>query len=136
MSEASIILLSVVVGALSYLIVNFWMNPLLRYLDIKHVVTSDLVFYANVIDPHFLNEEMQQRRFERQKQNRRHAAELRAAYYRLPCWYKTVLRWRGENPVEASRGLIGLSNASEALPGDPFVTQIIRSLRIPDEVRE
>lgn len=82
--EALIFLFSILAGAASYLVVNFWMNPLLRYLEIKHQVTSDLVFYANVIDATGLNKEMQERRLERQQSNRRHAAEIRAAYYRLP----------------------------------------------------
>jgi hypothetical protein len=134
--EALIILLSILAGATSYLVVNFWMNPLLRYLEIKHQVTSDLVFYANVIDATGLNEEMQERRLERQRNNRRHAAEIRATYYRLPSWYRARLRRVGEDPIEASRALIGLSNSSHALPGDPFVTSLANALRIPDEIRE
>ena len=123
-------------GAGSYLVVNFWMNPLLRYLEIKHQVTSDLVYYANVIDATGLNEEMKERRLERQRNNRRHAAEIRAAYYRLPRWYRAYLRRVSEDPVSASKNLIGLSNSSQVLPGDPYVTKLLEVLRIPDEVRE
>lgn len=64
------------------------MIPLLRYIEIKHQVTSDLVFYANIFDARGLNEEMQERKRQRQRQrqdnNRRHAADIRACYYRLP----------------------------------------------------
>jgi hypothetical protein len=134
--ELWILLFSVLAGAASYLVVNFWMNPLLRYLEIKHQVTSDLVYYANVIDATGLNNEMQERRLERQRNNRRHAAEIRAAYYRLPSWYCAHLKRVGEDPIAASQDLIGLSNSSAALPGDPFIPHLARALRIPDEVRE
>ena len=78
--EMLALFLGILGGGASYLVINFWMNPLLRYLDIKHQVTSDLVFYANVIDARGLNEEMQNKRRERQDQNRKHAAEIRASY--------------------------------------------------------
>ncbi|MCC6208553.1 MAG: hypothetical protein IT488_10440 [Gammaproteobacteria bacterium] len=112
------------------------MNPILRYLDIKHQVTSDLVFYANVIDAADLNEEMQERRLQRQKNNRRHAAEMRAAYYRLPKWYRAYLKRVGEDPIAASTALIGLSNSGQVIHGEDFLPSLSKSLRIPDNVHE
>ena len=131
--EALTIFLGLLAGGMSYLVVNFWMQPLLRYLEIKHHVTSDFVFYANVIYPGG-NEEMQQRRADRQKSNRRHAAELLAAYYRLPAWYRWNLHRVQEDPVKASTALIGLSNANEVVDAEPFITMLKRALRIPDTV--
>lgn len=127
--------LGIMAGGVSYLVANFWMNPLLRYLDIKHQVTSDLVFYANVIDASNLNEEMQQRRVERQDQNRKHAAEIRTSYYRLPWWYRFYLRTlTTEDPVCASRMLIGLSNSGEVVDGEKFIPKLRKCLRISDSI--
>ena len=76
MNEIFILFLGAFAGGVSFLVIQFWMNPLLRYIEIKHQVTSDLVFYANVINADNLNEEMQQRHRDRQEQNRRHGAEI------------------------------------------------------------
>ena len=128
--------LGAIAGVASYLIINFWMVPLLRYIEIKHQVTSDLVFYANVLDASGLNEEMQERKRQRQENNRRHAAEIRACYYRLPSWYKMYLEKVGEDPIRASKSLIGLSNTSEHIQGEPFVKNLGKALRIPEGFEE
>lgn len=130
------ILLGIIAGGISYLVVNFWMNPLLRYLDIKHQVTSDLVFYANVIDTDGLNDEMQERRKNRREKNRKHAAEIRACYYRLPNWYRWYLKITGEDPVSASKNLIGLSNSSKEENGEKHITRLRRALKIPESIEE
>jgi len=136
MNEIIILFLGILAGGVSFLVIQFWMNPLLRYIEIKHQVTSDLVFYANVIDAENLNEEMQQRHRDRQEQNRKHGAEIRASYYRLPLWYKKYLTFVKEDPIKASKALIGLSNSSEYDIGNKFTTQLLKSLRIPGNVEE
>lgn len=130
------IFLGVFAGGVGFLVIQFWMNPLLRYIEIKHQVTSDLVFYANVIDAGNLNEEMQQRHRDRQEQNRKHAAEIRASYYRLPWWYKQYLKYVKEDPIKASKALIGLSNSNKYDIGNSFTTQLLQSLRIPGNIEE
>jgi len=131
-----ILFLSISIGGISFLVVQFWMNPLLRYLDIKHQVTSDQVFYANVINADGLNEEMQQRHRARQKKNRKHAGEIRASYYRLPWWYKKYLILIGESPIQASKALIGLSNTKEYDLGNKYTERLRKSLRIPESIEE
>ena len=130
------ILLGFVAGGVGYLVINFWMNPLLRYLDIKHQVTSDLVFYANVIDASMLYEEMEERLKERKERNRHNAAEIRASSYRLPGWYRKHLKRVGEDPIGASKALIGLSNSSKSVDADPFVTKLRNCLRIPESIED
>ncbi len=73
---------------------------------------------------------------QRQDNNQRHAAEIRACYYRLPFWYKFYLKKVGENPIEASKELIGLSNSSEHVHGEPFVKKLGRVLRMPEGFKE
>lgn len=135
-SDLLILVLGILAGGVSFLIVQLWMNPLLRYLDIKHQVTSDLVFYVNVINADGLNVEMQQRHRARKEQNRKHAAEIRASYYRLPWWYKRYLEYRNENPVQASKALVGLSNTNEYDLGNRYTESLRKSLRIPESIEE
>ena len=112
MKEVIILLSSLVAGGLGYLIVTFWINPILRYIQIRHDVTSDLVYYANVISPDNLNEKLKEKYEARIDSNRRHAAEMAASYYRLPRWYRAWLKKIGEEPLVASKNLIGLSNCN------------------------
>lgn len=130
MKEVAILLLSLVAGGCGYLIVTFWMSPILRYLQIRHDVTSDLIFYANVIDPNMLNERLKKRHEIGEEAYRRHAAEVAASYYRLPRWYKFLLRRRDEDPLIASKNLIGLSNCANSEQAYPHIQWLKKSLRI------
>ena len=76
MKEVIVLLFSLLAGGFGYLIVTFWMNPVLRYLEIRHEVTSGLIFYANVLHEALLNEELLQRANERRVVNRKHASEI------------------------------------------------------------
>jgi hypothetical protein len=134
MKEVIILLLSLIAGGCGYLVVTFWMSPILRYLQIRHEVTSDLIFYANVISADNVCDELKQRHEARQESNRKHAAEMAACYYRLPKWYKWLLKWRDENPLVASRHLIGLSNCSTHESADPHIQWLKKSLRIDPQL--
>lgn len=130
MKEVLLLLVSLAAGGCGYLIVSFWMNPLLRYLDVRHAVTSDLIFYANAISPQGMSDEMKQRCLARQEANRRHASELEACFYRLPSWYRCLLQHKGEDPLRASSNLIGLSNSSTYEAAEKHIAWLRRSLRL------
>ncbi len=134
MKEVIILLCSLVAGGCGYLIVTFWMSPILRYLQIRHEVTSDLIFYANVIGSENLCDEPKQRNEERKVSNRKHASEIAACYYRLPKWYRWLLRRREEDPIKASRNLIGLSNSNTADQAAPHLGWLKKSLCIIKDV--
>jgi len=127
------VLLAAIVGGVAFLIVNFWMQPLLRCKDVKHQVISDLVFYANAINVDGMDQEMQNRRWERCRQNRVHAAELKACFYALPRWYRWWLRQCGECPEKASKNLIGLSNSNDFDTARKFARHLRLALRLPAE---
>lgn len=110
------------------------MNPILKHLEIKRQITSDLVFYANVIETEGLNDEMQKRRNDRQENNRKHAADLKANYYRLPYLYRRYLKRVSEDPVAASDMLIGLSNSNKVVLGENYIPNLMKHLRIPDSI--
>ena len=113
MEKIALLLFSLIAGGSGYLIATFWMNPIMRYLQIRHEVTSDLIFYANVMHECLLGDRLQERADERRVSNRKHASEIAACYYRLPWWYKKYfLEKRHEDPLMASKNLIGLSNSS------------------------
>lgn len=131
MEEFIIFFLGVIAGAIGYLIATFWMRPILRYLDVKHAVTADLVFYANAImvaEDAVVVPEMKQARTQA---NRKNAAELVACSLRLPTFYNWMLRKRGEDPLAASSELIGLANASIRDHADRHIELIKKHLKIP-----
>lgn len=134
MKEVAILLLSLVTGGCGYLIVTFWMAPILRYLQIRHEVTSDLIFYANVIDLSILDDRLKERHEVGVEAYRRHAAEIAASYYRLPRWYRLLLKRRGEEPVTASKNLIGLSNCAKSADAYPHIRSVMKNLRIAPEI--
>ncbi len=134
MNEIVILLCSLVAGGCGYLVVTFWMSPILRYLEIRHDVTSDLIFFANVITADNLCDEFKERYNTRKKQNRKHAAEMAACFYRLPCWYKWWIERRGEKPIIASRNLIGLSNCNTHDSAEIHIQELKRSLKIDPEL--
>lgn len=132
MKEILLLIFSLCAGGLGYLIVTFWMNPILRYLQIRHEVTSDLIFYANVMHESLLGDELRERANKRRVSNRKHASEIAACYYRLPRWYKKFfLEKRNENPLMASRDLIGLSNSSNETY-DKHIQALKNSLNLQD----
>ena len=132
MKESVLIIFSLCAGGLGYLIVTFWMNPILRYLHIRHEVTSDLIFYANVMHESLLGDELKERANKRRVSNRKHASEIAACYYRLPRWYKRFfLEKRNEDPLLASRNLIGLSNSSNETY-DKHVAALKKALNLQD----
>ena len=129
MKEVIILLFSLIAGGFGYLIVSFWINPILRYIQIRHDVTSDLIFYANVISPDNLDAKLKERYEERIDSNRRHAAEIAACYYRLPKLYQAWLKKKGEDPLVASKNLIGLSNCNLDT-ADHHIQWLKKSLRL------
>jgi hypothetical protein len=137
--ESLTVILGLIAGGLGYLIVNFWMNPILGYLKIRHAVTSDLIFYANAISVNDPNEEMKTLMADRRKANRKHASELTAVFFRLPWWYKICLKRRKEDPVSASKKLIGLSNITASIPdadgtARTFIGDLKKHLVLPDNL--
>jgi len=112
MAQFWITLLSLAAGAVGYLAVTFWVRPILRYREIRYEVDADLVFYANAVELEKKDGSIRQDTLDRKESNRRHAASLIAIYRQLPHWYLWRLEKTGENPQEAFRSLIALSNSS------------------------
>jgi hypothetical protein len=133
MEEFWITLLSIMAGAVGYLIATFWVRPILRYRDIKSQVASDLVCFANAIELQKLDGSFREDTLQRKDANRRRAAELKAVYFELPHWYRLWLKCRGENLGEASSELIGLSNSSSRDEAKDYIQKVKDYLRLPLE---
>lgn len=130
MEQFWITLLSVLAGGTGYLIVTFWVRPILRYRDIKYEVAADLVFFANALDLQKQDESLRADTLQRQENNRRHAAQLVAIYPDLPRWYQWWLRKRDEAPRKASGELIGLSNSSTREDAKDYIKGVKKHLRL------
>ena len=113
MSEYYIFMWSLVAGGLGYLFVTFSMRPTLRYLDLKHQIYSDLIFYANAINDEGMNDDVKAKVLQRIEANRRHSAELAACYADLPFWHKFYIKCKKHCPEKASKNLMGLSNTRD-----------------------
>ena len=131
MEQFWITLLSITAGAAGYLIVTFWVRPILRYRDIKYQIASDLVFFANAIQLQKLDGSLREDTLARQDANRHRAADLKAIYSYLPAWYRCLLKQRNEDPLEASSELIGLANESDPKEAKERIKSVKKYLRIP-----
>lgn len=103
-------IIGIVAGAGGYWIAAFWMQPILRYRELRLKVYGDFIFYAQVVNAEGLNEKMQRLQEERVMANRRNSADLAACITELPTWYKKWLHRKGQTPEKAARHLIGYSN--------------------------
>ena len=128
-----ITLLSVGAGALGYLVVTFWVQPILRYRELKYRVTADLVFFANAMELQKQDGTLREDTLERKDSNRRCASELKAIYSDLPLSYRLLLKTRKESPVEASKDLIGLSNSSSWEDGLEYERGLRKNLGMGDD---
>ncbi len=124
------ILLAIVVGAGGFLVIHFWMLPLLNYIDAKKRVASLIVYYANVLGDGYLSEDAKIRPIGGTSASQRNAANLMSCYYVLPRWYRTYLGFVGENPTDAARGLIGLSTSDESKTSSQFTALAAKALRM------
>lgn len=131
MEQLLVTLVGIALGAIGYVIATFWVQPILRYRDIKYRIASDLVFFANAIELEKLDGTPRGDTLQRKESNRRSAAELKALHTYLPYWYRVLLRVRKENPIEASSNLIGLSNTSDQKDAKDLISAIGKNLKLP-----
>ena len=128
------ILLAIVIGAGCFLVVNFWMKPLLNYIDAKEKVASDIAYYANVLGNDDVSERFKNRQIKGISVIQRNAADLISCYYVLPWWYRTYLDFVGESPTDAAKGLIRLSKSDKYKTSIQITAQVAKALRMPKVV--
>ena len=123
--------IGIAAGALGYLAVTFWFRPILRFIDARHAVISDLEFYANAVDFEGDDKIMQARVLDRKVTQRRDAVELSVCYLGLPSWCRRILSWQGWDVPDATGSLIGLSNTRDWAIADDKLQKIRKGLKLP-----
>jgi hypothetical protein len=122
----TVALIGVASGAAGYWITTFYMEPIMRYYDVRNQILMDFIYYAQATNANDMNEEMQKLYRERILSNRKSSAQLSAAVQDLPFLYLSYLKiFKGLNPEAAVKKLIGFSNT----------TEYDESLRLQDEIR-
>jgi hypothetical protein len=74
-----------------------------------------------------------ERREARQRASRESAYDLEQAARNLPSWYRWWLHWQGEEPLEAPKNLVGLSNATSRVDAEEHISSTKRWLRLPPD---
>jgi len=126
-------LIGIVAGAFGYWFTIFFMQPILRFKNLRNKVLMDFIYYAQVINADGLNDDMKNLYRERVLENRKSSAQLSAAILDLPSWYLSYLKYKNLNPSEAVRHLIGFSNTSEYDKSTKFESAIRRQLGLPKD---
>lgn len=132
-ASLSPVFVGIISGAVGYLIATFWVQPILKYRDVRKRVLSDFIYYAQVINADGMNVDMEKLHKERTLSNRETAAELSAAILYLPTWYLLSLEFNGRNPKEAARHLVEFSNTFEYDEAAKIQHKIRKQLGLPKE---
>jgi len=131
------LLIGIASAIVGYLIINFWYRPILKFLDIKSQIMSDLVYYENAtirisgmrtkpLTP------PPPRVIERLEVTRRHSADLSANYSEQPFWYKWWLYIWGFEIEKAVKELLILSNYPDINKGEPHLNLARQHLKIKE----
>lgn len=126
--EMAAALIGILAGATGYCIGAFWMQPILKYRELRLKVYGDFVFYAQVVSADGLNERLKALYVERVMANRRTSADLAACLTQLPRWYVWWLLINGQTPMRAASHLIGYSNSIDHETAHKIAEKIKRDL--------
>ena len=124
-------IISFVSGALGYIILKFWIRPILGYRKIKHKVKLTIKYYYKSKNNKDIGEKIKSQMKEWDKENRQNSVELSASFNEnLPNWYKMLLETRGESPIDASKHLMILSNTRNQDHAEKHIKEIKNYLKI------
>jgi len=124
-------IISFISGSLGYIILKFWIRPILGYRKIKNKVALTIKFYYKSKNNKDIGKKIKLQMKERSKANRQNSVELSESYNEnLPNWYKMLLDSRGESPIDASKHLMILSNTSNYDHMEKHLKEIKNYLKI------
>ena len=124
-------IISFISGSFGYIILQFWVRPILGYRKIKHKVALTIKYYYESKDNKDIGKKIKSQMKDRAKANRQNSVELFASYNEnLPNWYKMLLDSRGESPIDASKHLMILSNTSNYDHAEKHIEGIKNYLKI------
>ena len=121
--------LSFFVGMFGYVLIYFWLRPVIGYRKVKGRLVKDL--NAHVYAPGGDAADAKHNLKARKAVWKKHAAAMTAVYEeRLPDWYKLTLVRRGESPMDAAKHLLALANIQHPDHAAKRVDQIKSSLKM------
>jgi hypothetical protein len=124
-------IISFISGSFGYIILQFWVRPILGYKKIKNKVALTIKYYYKSKNNKDTGEKIKSQMKEWSKVNRQNSVELSASYNEnLPNWYKMLLDSRGESPIDASKHLMILSNTSNYDHMEKHMKEIKNYLKI------
>ena len=121
--------LSFFVGMFGYVLIYFWLRPVIGYRNVKRRLVKDLnaITYPQDGQPQASKQDLKSRKAVWKK----HASAVTAVYEeRLPDWYKLTLTRRGESPMDAAKHLLALANIQNPQHAAKRIAQIKGSLQI------
>lgn len=132
--------LSVLSGVFGWLAVNWFIQPWLKFLEVRQSIYETLIFYSN-IHSNMTSEEGDQKEneylIERWKKGneeyRKLHCKLDAVYTTMFVWLKLYAVMRGYDAKEASSKLIGLHN-SQGRRSVVNEQEIRRALKLPRQI--
>ena len=126
-----VVIISFISGSFGYIILQFWVRPILGYKKIKNKVVLTIKYYYKSKNNKDTGEKTKSQMKEWSKANRQNSVELSASYNEnLPNWYKMLLDSRGESPIDASKHLMILSNTSNYDHAEKHIERIKNYLKI------
>jgi len=118
-------------GFLGYIIIQFWIRPILGYQRIKNKVALTIKYYNKSKNNEDVGKKINLQMKDWVKANRQNSVELSASYNEnLPNWYKMLLDSRGEFPIDASKHLMILSNTRNYGHMEKHIKEIKNYLKI------
>lgn len=126
-----VMFIGIVSGVIGYIFTIFFMQPILRYRELRNNVLSDFIYFAQVINADGLNDDMKKLFRERILANRKMSSQLQAAILCLPTCYLWYLKSKGYDPENAAKSLIGYSNTEKCEEAHKIESNIRRLLGLP-----
>ena len=124
-------IISFISGSFGYIILQFWIRPILGYKKIKNKVALTIKYYYKSKNNKDTGEKIKSQMKEWSKANRQNSVKLSASYNEnLPNWYKMLLDSRGESPIDASKYLMILSNTRNYDHAEKHIEGIKNYLKI------
>jgi len=124
-------LLSFIIGCLGYIIVQFWILPVIRYKRIKRKISKTILGYSEATTSERKGGKSGPPSQDIMKSLRQCSVELSEIYNNdLPHWYKMVLANRNETPIDASKYLMTLGNIRNGFHAEKHLHEIKTDLKI------
>jgi hypothetical protein len=103
-------MISFVAGVIGYIMVRYWIGPILAYAKQKRLIAADLAFFSRAWEQSEDPTGHPKIVAERLASSRRHMSAMIDIYHQdLPPWYRIRLQSVGESPDEAAKALMGLN---------------------------